>query len=134
MSRETNLKAQERFGELIASREVDRLDEVFAEDVLDHDPAPGQAPGVRGVIDFWVDLLAAFPDLELIQEALVADDEHVTVVLTIAGTHDGTFHGIEPTGVHITGRSIQVARFEDGRIVERWGATNEVGIMRQLGI
>lgn len=28
---------------------------------------------------------------------------------------------------------MQVGRFADGKIVERWGATDELGILRQLG-
>lgn len=133
MSREQNMQAQEKLGQLIADREVDRFGEVFAEDVVDHDPAPAQAPGVRGIQDFWVQFLAGFPDAALNTEALVADDEHVTVVLTITGTHDGEFQGIEPTGTRIAVRGIQVARFENGLIVERWGSTDEAGLLKQLG-
>jgi len=28
---------------------------------------------------------------------------------------------------------MQIGRFEDGKIVERWGATDELSIMRQIG-
>ena len=49
MSREQNLAAQVRTREIIAAREFDRLDEVFASDVVDHDPGVSQGPGVEGV-------------------------------------------------------------------------------------
>ncbi|CAN5353684.1 hypothetical protein BH20ACT22_BH20ACT22_15140 [soil metagenome] len=28
---------------------------------------------------------------------------------------------------------MQIGRFEDGEIVERWGSTDELGIMQRLG-
>ncbi|MBA2420765.1 MAG: ester cyclase, partial [Thermoleophilaceae bacterium] len=38
-----------------------------------------------------------------------------------------------PTGKQIEVRGLQTARFEDGKIVERWGATDELGILKQIG-
>jgi len=49
MSREQNVQAQSRLGELLAAKDVDHLHEVFHENVVDHDPAPGQAAGVAGI-------------------------------------------------------------------------------------
>ncbi len=28
---------------------------------------------------------------------------------------------------------MQIGRFRDGQIVERWGSTDEVGILKQIG-
>ena len=28
---------------------------------------------------------------------------------------------------------MQIARFEDGKIVERWGSSDELGILKQIG-
>ena len=49
------------------------------------------------------------------------------------GTRRGEFAGIAPTGRHITARGMQIARFEDGKIVERWGSPDELGILLKLG-
>jgi len=133
MSREQNVQAQQRLGELIAAKDVDHLHEVFHENVVDHDPAPGQAPGVDGIKQFWSDFLAAVPDLELGVETLVADEDNVVVVLTITGTHTGALMGIEPTGKSISVRGIQAGRFEDGMLVERWGSTDQLGLLQQIG-
>lgn len=48
MSREQNLATQERMGEVLNSGKFDGLTEVFAPNVVDHDPAPDQGPGVEG--------------------------------------------------------------------------------------
>ena len=132
-ARQRNIDAQKQLGELLASRQLDRLGEVFAADVVDHDPAPEQAPGAAGIIDFWKTFTTAFPDLEITPQVLAADDEHVTVVLELTGTHQGDFLGYAPTGKRITARGIQVGRFEQGMLVERWGASDELGILKQIG-
>ncbi|WP_150306648.1 ester cyclase [Planctomonas psychrotolerans] len=133
MTREQNVKAQERLGELLTNRDIEHLDEVFDTNVVDHDPAPGQAAGVEGIKQFWTEFLTAFPDAALSPETLVADDDNVVVALTITGTHDGPLMGIEPTGKSISVRGIQIGRFENGKLVERWGATDQLGILQQIG-
>lgn len=133
MSKEQNIQAQQRLGELITNRDVEHYDEVFDTNVVDHDPAPGQAPGVEGIKQFWTDFFTAFPDVALSPDTLVADEENVVVAFTITGTHTGPLMGIEPTGKAISVRGIQIGRFENGKIVERWGATDQLGILQQVG-
>lgn len=29
---------------------------------------------------------------------------------------------------------MQIARFEDGKVKERWGLTDQLGVLRQLGV
>lgn len=135
MSREKNLATQEALGGILESRDVSRLTEGFHRDVVDHDPAPDQAPGVEGIQQFWTDFFTAFPDVTLEADPIVADDDHVTAVFTVSGTHSGPFQGHEATGNTFSVRGIQVARFDDdGLIVERWGATDQAGLMQQLGL
>lgn len=132
MSAESNLQVQQHLGELLEQRAFDRFGEVWAADVVDHDPTPDQAPGMQGIVDFWTEFTTAFSDVALTPETLVADDDQVTGVFTITGTHDGEFQGHAPTGRSFTVRGIQVAKFRDGKIVERWGATDEKGLAAQL--
>jgi predicted ester cyclase len=64
---------------------------------------------------------------------MVADDDHVCIAYTLTGTHQGQFHGIPPTGKKIEVRGMQIGRFDNGQLVERWGASDELGILNQLG-
>ncbi len=64
---------------------------------------------------------------------MVADDENVCVAYTLTGTHGGDFRGIAPTGRKIKVRGLQIGRFENGQIFERWGSSDELGILQQLG-
>lgn len=135
MTMETNLKTQQKIGELLAARDVAHLGEGFDADVVDHDPAPGAPAGLAGIQEFWSAFFTAFPDAALTVETTVADADKVTAVFTITGTHSGDFNGHAPTGRTFSVRGIQVGRFNDaGLLVERWGATDEATLLRQLGL
>jgi steroid delta-isomerase-like uncharacterized protein len=134
MTTEQNTATQERLGGILEDRAWDRMAEAWHEDVVDHDPAPGQRPGLAGIVDFWTEFTTAFPDVTLEPDPLVATDDFITAVFTIRGTHTGPFEGHAPTGKTFEVRGIQVAKFVDGRIAERWGATDEKGILAQLGL
>jgi steroid delta-isomerase-like uncharacterized protein len=134
MSREENVAAQERLGKAVSSGNLDALSEVFASNVVDHDPAPDQGPGPAGFRRFFATLRSAFPDLNIKGETVVTDDDHVAIAYTITGTQKGDFLGVAPTGKHISARGVQIARFEGGKIVERWGSSDELGILKQLGV
>jgi predicted ester cyclase len=41
--------------------------------------------------------------------------------------------GIPATGRPVEARGMQIARFENGQMVERWGSSNELGILQQIG-
>jgi len=133
MSKDQNIAAQQRMGEAINAGDLDALDEVMSPDVVDHDPAPDQPAGTQGFKEFFTTMRTAFPDLHVDVEHLVADDENVAFAYRITGTHQGEFQGIAPTGQRVDARGVQISRFVDGRITERWGSSDEAGIIKQLG-
>jgi steroid delta-isomerase-like uncharacterized protein len=134
MSREENLATQERLAQAVNSGQLDTLEDVFAVNVVDHDPAPDQGPGPAGFKQFFATLRGAFPDLTVTPVHLDATEEDIAIAYTISGTHRGDFMGVAPTGKHISARGMQIARFERGKIVERWGSSDELGILKQLGV
>jgi steroid delta-isomerase-like uncharacterized protein len=134
MSKEENIAHQMIGGEIGTSHDYERFSEVFAEDFVDHDAADGQLPGVAGTKQYWRDLGESFPDFKIDVDVFLADDDHVTLVYRLSGTHEGKFMGHAPTGKHFEVRSLQVGRFENGLIVERWGSTDVLGILSQLGL
>jgi predicted ester cyclase len=103
----------------------DSIDEVMADDVVDHDPALFQGPGPEGFKEFFRYLHNAFPDVNIEPEYMVATDDDVAVAYTLTGTHRGEFLGVQPTERAIEVRGVQ--------IVERRGSSDELGILRQLG-
>lgn len=133
MSKQRNIETQQKFGEAINTGQLEKFRELMTANVLDHDPAPNQGPGPEGFIKFFTMFRTAFPDLQVSVEHMVADDESVSIAYTVTGTHQGDFMGIAPTNKSIKARGVQIARFEDGKIAERWGSSDELGILKQIG-
>ena len=50
------------------------------------------------------------------------------------GTHTGPFQGFQPTGRSFRVRGMQISRFSDGKLIERWGSSDQLGILTQLGL
>jgi len=134
MSKEQNIEATKRFGELVNTGKLDGFAEVVASDSVDHDPASGQGYGPLGFTAFFTTMRAAFPDLNIAVEHMLADEDNVSFAYTITGTHQGVFMGVPPTGKAIKVRGMQIGRFENGMMVERWGSSDELGLLSQLGI
>lgn len=134
MSAERNIQVQERWGEEVATKgNLDVLDEILADDFVDHDPAPDQGPGPEGLKGFFRTLRTAFPDLKAEVDEMMASDDEVAIRYTISGTHEGDFMGFAPTGRRVEAAAMQIARFEDGKVKERWGITDQLGLLRQIG-
>ena len=132
--KKTNIAAQEAFGEAINTGDVDAFDDLVDPNSVDHDPAPGQQPGPEGYKKFFTEMRTAFPDLHVDVETLVADDDQVAFAYTLTGTHQGPFQGHEATGKSVQVRGMQISRFSEGKMTERWGSSDEIGILNQLGL
>jgi steroid delta-isomerase-like uncharacterized protein len=78
-------------------------------------------------------LRAAFPDLHLTIEDMIADDDQVWIRMVARGTNLGPFMG-PPTGQRMTITVMDVCRFENGRIVEHWGVPDRFAVLAQLGL
>lgn len=79
-------------------------------------------------------LLMAFPDVQLIQEDLIAEGAQVVERWTIRGTHQGHFQSIPPTGKHVTYTGIDIFRIVDGKLVLVGQSVDRLGMMQQLGV
>lgn len=132
MSTRANIAAQQAFGDTVNSGAL-HFDDLVAADSVDHDPAPGQVPGPAGYLALFTELRTAFPDLHIEVEHLVADGDDVAFAYTLTGTHDGPFLGHPATGRAIKVRGVQISTFGKGLLVERWGSTDQLGILTQIG-
>ncbi len=133
MSKEQNLEATKKLGEAVSSGDLQALNEIFSADVVEHDPAPGQGKGPEGFIKFFSMMRTAFPDLKVTVDHIVQDENNLAMAYKIHGTHKGDFMGIAPTGKSFEARGMQIGRYENGKIVERWGSSDELGLVKQLG-
>ena len=134
MSKDQNIAAQERFGaDVINAGSIDVIDDVVAPAFVDNDPAPDQGPGVDGFKQFWATMHSAFPDFRVEVDAMVADEDSVAIAYRATGTHQGDFVGFAATGSPIDIRGVQVTRFRDAMMVERWGSSDQLTLLQQIG-
>src|SRR4051794_4040950 len=94
----------ERFWEAFNHRDLSQLDELFAEDYVNHAGLPGTAPGPEGQAQVMQRLWAAFPDARFEIEHLAADGDTVVCVDTMSGTHEGELLGIPGSGRRVAWR------------------------------
>jgi predicted ester cyclase len=53
---------------------------------------------------------------------------------TLTGTHNGPLGKIPPTGKKVKIRGVQISKFKDGKMVERWGSSDELTLLKQIGV
>jgi steroid delta-isomerase-like uncharacterized protein len=76
---------------------------------------------------------AAFPDIQMTIEDLVAESDRVVARYTWRGTQRGPFQGLPPTGRSVAVAGTGIFRLMDGRIAEEWWQEDLLGLMAQLG-
>ena len=106
------------------------IDRQVAADFVDH-TEPGTA-GPECVKARARALRAAFPDLTVTIEDLVAEGDLVAVRATWRGTHQGSFRGVLPIGRRIELCGMAFWRIAGGQIRESWNLIDLPTLMRQL--
>lgn len=123
-----------RFYDLINAGDIDGFGALLADDFIDHEELPGLAPTREGVMDFFRMSRAAFPDMRMDVEDVVASDDKVVARVGFSGTHQGEFMGIPATGKRVDVQMIDIMRLgDDGLAHEHWGVMDSLAMMQQLG-
>lgn len=114
--------ARRHIEEMWALGRAELADALYAPDVIDHNPAPGQRAGIPGILDALHLLREAAPDLRLSARAYVADGDLVADRWVMRGTHTGTaLMGVKPQGRRFEIAGMDVVRIrDDGRITDIW--------------
>ena len=109
------------------------VEQVFARDVVDHNPQPGQVAGIDGVKMIIGLYHAVFPDLHLSNDDVIISGDRGVLRWSATGTHEGDQLGMPATHQKVRLTGIDILRVADGRVVERWGESNGLEMMQQLG-
>ena len=108
------------------------VDELLAEDFVDHTPFPGLPPTRDGVKSLFGYLRTVFPDLRVRIQEQVAEEEKVVTRKVFEGTHRAEFMGIPSTGRPVSFEVIDILTFNEGRISEHRVIFDQLGIRQQL--
>ncbi len=135
MSGEENKALVRRFYEEIDKGNLEAMDELVAEDYMDHSPPPfpGLAPGREGLKQAFKFFWEATPGYHKIEDQIAERDKVVTR-LTAYGVHEGDLPGIPKTGNKLEMTATVIHRIADGKLVEKWSNKDELGFLQQLGV
>lgn len=135
MSTEKNKVMSRQWRVELEKKNWDAVEEFIAPDVVMH--FAGNPEPIRDLEEAKQLLrmfYSAFPDLHTSFEDQFAEGDKVALRLTFRGTHQGEFQGIPPTGKEVEWTAIVVDRIVDGKMVEHWSNTDNLGLMQQLGV
>ncbi len=122
-----------RFYDEINAGNLGVIDELVAEDFVEHEEFPGIPPDKEGVRQFFAIFRAAFPDLRMDAHEVLIDGDLACVRSTMSGTHDGDFMGMPPSGKRFAVTGFDQVRVREGQVSEHWGLIDAMKMMQQLG-
>jgi len=131
---EANEALSRRWAEAVWNRgDFGAIDELLAPDFVAH--YPGFPTTDRASYKEWAEMeFRVFEDIRCTIDDLVAEEDRVALRWTWQGTHSGgDYLGIPPTGKRVTMSGMTFFRMKDGKIVEEWGVSDELGKLRLLG-
>lgn len=126
---------QRYFEEVWNQGRVDVLDELLAPTYVNHTPStPDPPPGPDGLKPIVLAMRRAFPDLHYEIQDVVATNDTVVLRVVMTGTHRADLFGLPATGRRVSVAQINIEHIRDGRIAEHWRVTDELTLMKQLGV
>jgi steroid delta-isomerase-like uncharacterized protein len=124
-----------RLYDLINAGDIDGFGRQVAEDFVEHEELPGLPPTKEGVVQYFRMMLAAFPDMRMDVEDVIASGDKAVARLRVTGTNKGDFIGMPATGKSASVKLIDITRFgDDGLAREHWGVVDQLALMQQLGV
>lgn len=133
---EHNRTAIQRYFDLLFNQgRTELIDELLHPDYTNHSPGSPELPRGRDGVRIVVEALRrAFPDLHYTIEELVVADDAVAARTTLRGTHLGELFGMKPTGRKVCVGQMTIERFQDGKIIAHHRLTDDLTMLRQLGV
>lgn len=123
------------FEEVWNQGKVDVLDDILSSQYINHNPGfESPEPGPKGLKPIVHAIRKGFPDLKYTIEKMVVTEDYVAIHSVMTGTHTGDFFGIPATGKKIEIHQMQFEHIHDGKMIEHWRVTDDLNMMKQLGL
>ena len=120
--------ARRWFEEVWNARRDATVRELLAEKAVAHMEG-GDFVGPDRFLETRAALLAAFPDIRVTVEDVVADGDQAVVRWRAVAHHKGELLGIKPSGREMSFRGMTWMAFRDGKVVEGWDSWNLGGLL-----
>lgn len=123
------------FNEVWNKGNVDVLDSLLSPDYINHTPStPNPPKGAAGLKPIVNAIRKGFPDLHYAIQDMVVTPNRVVARVIMTGTQTDTLFGTPPTGKPVSVNQINMEEIVDGKIAEHWRVTDELTMMKQLGV
>jgi len=112
--------------------DFERMRNIMADDFVEHEELEGLEQNSEGVLQFFGALRAAFPDLRMNVEEMIAEGDLIAIRATLTGTQEGELFGVPAKGNRIEVSFADFFRVRDGRVAEHWGVSDMAAMMEQM--
>jgi len=135
MSEENKAVIHRLIDEVWNRRAFDAADELFAPEAIIYESGvalPGVGPAV--IKEAMGAIFAAYPDIRIAVDDMIAAEDKVVVRWSSVGAHQGGMQGVSPTNRKVAANGIVIYRLADGKVVEEWMNTDQPGMLKQLAV
>lgn len=90
--------------------------------------------GIEGYEQMITMLRTAFPDLHMVLEDMVAEDDKMAIRYSLSGTFKGNLGNITPTGKQVNLTGAIFFRFSNGKEVDALEFIDQLDMYKKLGV
>jgi len=137
---EDNLATYQAISKILFNdRDASRAGEFYADEFISHNSDLGGSEKMvsnpANMTRMWNKSLEEDPNRELIDNLIICKDDFVIAQVTLQGDRAGETLKGKPEGrQRFRASAIDMYRFKDGKVIERWGNADLVAIIRQIGL
>ena len=130
---DAQILTERMFDEIINQGNLDVVDELFADDYVDHGPM-GDLKGREAFKEMVAAWRSAVPDVRCEVSNFIVSGDDVAWLVHTTGTHTGDGLGFPATGKSFDTVSANIGRLKDGQAVEHWAEQGMFPFLVQIGI
>jgi len=125
------------FEEVWNKGHADAIDEMFDENGIAHGLSTDPSQPIKGPKEFkpfHTVFREAFPNMMIVVEDTIAEDDKVVARCSVRAKHEGDFQGLAATQSPVEFTGIAIVRIKNGKIVEAWNNFDFMNLHKQLGL
>ncbi len=119
--------------EVFNADEPERAAEFLAPEARWHGGTLGTVEGRDNIVGLLQGFIGALPDLDAVEQEMVAEGNSVWVRYVINATHQGDLLGIPATGRKVHWTAVDVYQLSEGKITEEWAEDDLLAILHDIG-
>lgn len=130
MTPKDNKRVVQTFFQIYDTHDYDLAYQCMAKDYIDY--SLPQVRCLNDAISILQSTHRSFPDIRVVIEDLIAEDDQVVFRGRFIATHLGDFIGYPATGARIEFEAIEIFKLKENKIVSSWGYWPSSDIIKQI--